>query len=76
MGEIFISRDRVAENAEVNGVSLQEEMARVIIHGVLHLCGLDDHTDEEKQMMRNNENRYIQKLFHGEHPSDGLNTIT
>jgi probable rRNA maturation factor len=73
MGEIFVSRDRIADNAVENNVSLKEEMARVMVHGVLHLCGLQDHTAEEKKEMRRQENKYLKKLFHGEHSPEGLN---
>lgn len=50
-GEIYISIDRVKENALSFKVSFQEELFRVIIHGVLHLCGLKDKKPEEQILM-------------------------
>ena len=61
-GEIYISIDRVKENASINGVSFEKEMARVLVHGVLHLVGYDDHSDEEKIIMRGKEDYYINLL--------------
>lgn len=61
-GEIFISTERVIDNAEKNGVTPQEEFLRVIIHGVLHLCGLKDTTQQQKQQMRKQENIALKKL--------------
>lgn len=57
--DIFISIDRIKENAEQFGVTFQEELYRVIIHGVLHLLGFGDKTDEEKSIMRSKENQYV-----------------
>ena len=52
-GEIYISIDRVKENASEFNVSFEEELHRVIIHGVLHLCGYKDKSEtDEKQMQR------------------------
>jgi len=56
-GEIFISLDRVKANALNAGIEFEEELARVIIHGVLHLLGFGDKTDGEKAEMRRNEDR-------------------
>lgn len=53
-GDIFISLDRVSENAEEYNTK-DSELFRVIIHGVLHLVGLDDHSDEDKTIMRKAE---------------------
>ena len=55
-GDLFISLDRVRENASDFGVGFQHELNRVIIHGVLHLCGYKDKSDEEELMMRKKEN--------------------
>ncbi len=63
-GEIFISIDRVKENALINSVDFEKELARVIVHGVLHLVGYDDHTVEEKSIMRSKEDYYINLLTH------------
>lgn len=54
-GDIFISIDRVRENAETFKVSFEQELRRVIIHGVLHLCGQGDKTEEEAAQMRKKE---------------------
>lgn len=61
VGDIFISVERVRENAGTFGVTEQDELHRVMIHGVLHLCGYDDHTPEEKQRMRNKEDYYLSR---------------
>lgn len=57
--DIFISIDRVADNAEDQGLAFEEELRRVIIHGVLHLVGYNDKSDEEKSTMRGKENAYL-----------------
>ena len=54
-GDIFISIDRVRENAKDFNVPFEQELRRVIIHGVLHLCGYGDKTDAEAAMMRQKE---------------------
>ena len=51
-GDLLISFDRVGENAENQGVVFQEELRRVMVHGVLHLAGLKDKTDADAQAMR------------------------
>ena len=58
-GDLFISIDSVRENAEFYGVEFQDELDRVIVHGILHLIGYDDHTDEDIKTMREKENYYI-----------------
>jgi len=58
-GDIFISVERVRENAEIFGVSFNEELTRVMIHGVLHFCGYKDKTEEEKKVMRAKEDYYL-----------------
>ena len=55
-GDIYISVDRVIENAKSFGVSFQNELHRVMIHGVLHYLGWKDKTETEKTAMRNKEN--------------------
>ena len=57
--DIFISIDRVKENAATFKTSFEKELLRVIIHGVLHLCGYGDKTDEEKQLMRAKEDECV-----------------
>ena len=54
-GDIFISIDRVRDNATDFGVAFEQELRRVIIHGVLHLCGYGDKTDAEALVMRGKE---------------------
>lgn len=58
-GEIYISAQRVKENAEKFGVTLKSEIRRVIFHGFLHLCGYDDSTAEEKKKMSEMEEMYL-----------------
>jgi probable rRNA maturation factor len=59
-GEIYISTDRVRENAFKQGTLLKEELHRVIFHGALHLCGYRDKAITEKAQMRLKENQYLQ----------------
>ncbi len=54
-GEIYISTDRVKENADKFGVSYNEELHRVIFHGALHLCGFKDKSGADKKIMREQE---------------------
>lgn len=61
-GDIFISIDRVKDNAQDLGVSFDIELHRVMIHGVLHLCGYKDETDEEEALMRQKEDEYLAQL--------------
>jgi probable rRNA maturation factor len=58
-GEIYISVDRVRENALKLGISLKSELQRVIFHGVLHLCGYNDKTKAEKMKIRGKEDFYL-----------------
>lgn len=60
-GDIFISVERTNENAEKFNVSTRDELHRVIIHGVLHLCGYYDKKKEDKAMMTEKENYYLSK---------------
>ena len=61
--EFCISVDRIKENAVTFGRSYESELHRVIIHGVLHLIGFDDHTDEDEQIMREKEEEALKFLF-------------
>lgn len=63
-GDLFISIDRVRENADELKQSFERELHRVIIHGVLHLLGYDDHSDEDEAEMRLQENDALALLFH------------
>ena len=61
-GDMFISLDTVASNAEMLGKSYEEELYRVIIHGVLHLCGIDDKGEGEREIMERHENEALALL--------------
>ena len=65
-GDIFISTERVEENAQTYQVSFHEELLRVMSHGVLHLIGYNDKTDKEEEIMRQKEDEKI-KMFHVKH---------
>ena len=64
-GDIFISTDRVTENAKEYNVDFSDELKRVMIHGILHLCGYGDKTESEAALMRQKEDEKIE-LFHVE----------
>ncbi len=61
-GECYISIDRVTENAALFNDSVSHELNRVFVHGLLHLCGLGDKTEEEAKMMREAENGALELL--------------
>ena len=58
-GDLFISVDSVRENAVEYGTDFKDELNRVIVHGILHLIGYDDHCDEDVAEMRAKENYYL-----------------
>ncbi|MEZ0611046.1 rRNA maturation RNase YbeY [Fibrella sp. WM1] len=58
-GDIYISVDRVADNAAQLGTSAEGEMRRVLAHGLLHLCGYGDKTDEDAATMRAKEDEWL-----------------
>lgn len=62
-GEIYISIDRIKDNAKKEGVSFNEELHRIIFHGALHLCGHKDKTKEDALIMRSTENKYLKLYF-------------
>ncbi|WP_190810402.1 rRNA maturation RNase YbeY [Flagellimonas sp. S3867] len=64
-GDVFISVDRVSENAVTYKVEFKEELLRVMCHGVLHLMGYGDKQEDEQKVMRKKEDEKI-KLFHVE----------
>ena len=69
-GDLFISIDSVRENASFYGSGFEEELHRVIVHGLLHLIGYDDHTDKDIAMMRQKENESLalrRSMLTGEH---------
>ena len=59
-GEIYISIDRVKENAQTYKVSFKQELLRVIFHGALHLCGYKDKSEKDEALMRKAEDKYLQ----------------
>ena len=61
ISEIYISVDRVRENSGILKTNYEQELQRVMIHGILHLCGFSDHTPQLKEEMRNKENYYLNK---------------
>ena len=58
-GDLYISSERIKENAKNFGVKTEEELIRVVIHGVLHLIGYKDKSKKEKMIMTQKENKYI-----------------
>lgn len=66
-GDIFISVERVRENATDFGVPFEEELLRVMSHGVLHYCGYKDKTESDEKVMRQKEEEKM-KMFHVEQP--------
>ncbi len=61
-GEVYISLDRVKENAQQFNVSVDEEIQRVMVHGILHLLGYDDGTPALKKAMKAKEDHYLQQF--------------
>lgn len=59
IGDLFISIDRVKDNAQTNNTTFQNELNRVIVHGVLHLCGYKDKSEVDEQLMRQKENQML-----------------
>lgn len=62
-GDIYISLDTVRTNAELFGVTKEEELRRIIIHGLLHLCGFQDKTDDERKLMQQAEDKALNSLL-------------
>lgn len=58
-GDLFISIDSVRENASFFGTEFKDELNRVIVHGLLHLIGYDDHFEEDIKVMRSKEDYYL-----------------
>ncbi len=65
-GDIFISHERVVDNSIIYNVTSEEELRRVMIHGILHLCGYKDKMKAEKTIMRQKEDEKL-LMFHVEH---------
>lgn len=61
-GDVFISIERISENAQTQAVSFEDELHRIMIHGALHLCGHTDKTPELRAEMTIKENYYLAKL--------------
>ncbi len=61
-GDIFISIERIKENAEKFGVTAQQELQRVLIHGALHLCGYKDKKPADKKLMTQKEDFYLNNI--------------
>jgi rRNA maturation RNase YbeY len=62
-GDVYISIPRVMENASIFNTSFQNELHRVIIHGILHYCGYKDKSEDEKLIMRGKEDEYLNVLI-------------
>lgn len=62
-GDIYISVDRVRDNAKVYSDNFEKELFRVLVHGVLHLIGYDDVSDSLEKVMRQKEDQYLKMLF-------------
>ena len=60
-GDLFISYDRVLDNANELKIEMLDELCRVMVHGVLHLLGFDDKTEEDQEQMTEKENEYLNK---------------
>lgn len=60
--DLYISIDRVRDNSKKYKQQVKKELARVMIHGILHLMGYDDHSDEGKQKMKEKEDLYLKDL--------------
>ena len=63
-GDLFISLDTIRTNAEQQGTTYDEELHRVIIHGILHLCGINDKGPGEREIMEREENKALELLTH------------
>ena len=61
-GDIFISEERIADNAKENNVSFENELARVMIHGILHFAGYPDKGEDEKRIMTEKEDFYLNRF--------------
>jgi rRNA maturation RNase YbeY len=65
-GDIYVSIERVLDNAKVYEVTFEEELKRVLVHGILHYCGYKDKSDEDEALMRSKEEEKM-KMFHVKH---------
>ena len=62
-GDIYISLDTVRTNAELFGATFSQELHRIIIHGLLHLCGIEDKTPEQRQVMQQAEDKALAQFI-------------
>ena len=69
-GDLFISKERVIENASAFNVSINHELLRVVVHGLLHLFGYSDKSEKDKELMRSMEDFYL-SLYTNEYVSRG-----
>lgn len=60
-GDLFISSDRILENAKINNVDFLNELYRVVFHGTLHLCGYKDKSKGDQKLMRSMEDKYLSR---------------
>ena len=67
-GEIYISVDRTREQADEYHVPFEEELARLVIHGILHLLGFKDHTSSERKKMTDKEDLYLARFWKSHRP--------
>lgn len=67
-GELYVSVERARREAGVRGVPLEREVSLYVVHGVLHLCGLDDHDDGGRRAMRAAEGAVLAELGFGDDP--------
>jgi probable rRNA maturation factor len=65
-GEVYISVDRIKENSLTFKVSPRQELLRILVHGLLHLCGYSDKTPADKKIMTSKEDFYL-NMFHVKH---------
>ena len=63
LADIYISVDRIRENAKSFKTTLKEELHRVMLHGLLHLCGYNDKTEVQRQLIRKKEDFYLNLYF-------------
>ena len=61
-GDVFISLDRIAENAKSLNIGYEDELLRVMVHGLLHLLGYDDKSRKDKSLMRLKEDKYLEQF--------------
>ena len=63
LADIYISVDRIRENAKSFKITMEEELHRVMLHGLLHLCGYNDKTEVQRQIIRKKEDFYLNLYF-------------